>query len=343
MTGSIFHLPIAERRILFVGGKGGVGKTTTAAALSLMASEAGERVLLVSTDPAHSLADLFDTRIGDRKKELAPGLEGLEIDPDAQVEAYLGDVRRNLKSFVRPAMYAEIDRQIELTRHSPGAVEAALLDRMAGLMAEEEGSYDRLVFDTAPTGHTLRLLALPEVMQAWTDGLLRSRERSDSFGRALERLGRGGTKDRDDAPEGDDLSWFEASEDQPADPRARRIREVLMERRRRFSRARRILLDAETTAFILVLVPERLPILESRKALDALARHRVPVAGLVVNRVLPEAARGTFLERRREQEAGYLEWIEREFSDLPRIQIPLLPRDVDQSGGLQEFASHLGG
>lgn len=352
-----FALPVGDRSILFVGGKGGVGKTTTAGALAVLAVDAGERVLLVSTDPAHSLSDLFDTKVGDRPRTLAPGLDAVEIDPDAQVEAYLGRVRQNLKSFVKPAMYQEIDRQIELTRHSPGAMEAALLDRVADIMDNRDGAFDRIIFDTAPTGHTLRLLALPELMQAWTDGLLRSRERSDSFGRALERLGegRGSRKGEDEAGRegeplsdagagrGDELSWFERPDDAPADPRARRIREVLMERRRRFSRARRILLDRETTAFILVLVPERLPILESRKALDVLDRHRVPVAGLVVNRVLPAHAEGEFLERRREQEAHYLDRIDREFASLPRVRVPLLPEDVGGIAGLRRVGRHLSG
>jgi arsenite/tail-anchored protein-transporting ATPase len=344
-----FALPIHDRPILFVGGKGGVGKTTTAAALGMLAAESDEKVLVVSTDPAHSLADLFEEAIGDRIRELLPGLHALEVDPDAQVEAYLGRVRQNLKSFVRPAMYSEIDRQIELTRHSPGAVEAALLERVAELMESAGGEYDRVIFDTAPTGHTLRLLALPEIMQAWTDGLLRSRERSDSFGRALDRLrGReegetSGSAADSPARKGDDLSWFEAPDDAPSDPRARRIREVLLERRRRFSRARRLLLDTDTTAFILVLTPERLPILESRKALEVLERHGVPVAGLVVNRVLPAGAMGEFMERRRDQEAQYLERIDREFAALPRVRIPLQAGDVERTRGLREVARVLAG
>jgi len=347
-----FVLPIHDRRILFVGGKGGVGKTTTAAALCLRMAREGERGLLVSTDPAHSLSDLFDTAIGDREQTLMPGLTALEIDPEEQVERYLSTVRRNLKSFVRPAMYSEIDRQIELTRHAPGALEAALLERVAGLMDDPEGRFDRIVFDTAPTGHTLRLLALPEIMQAWTDGLLRSRERSDSFGRALKRLG-GGRQDGDvggpaeepgeTGPGGDDLSWFETPDDGPSDERGRRIREILLERRRIFSRARRVLLDPASTAFILVLIPEKLPILESRKALDALRRHRVPVAGLVVNRVLPAHASGEFLDLRRRQEAPYLARIDDEFKDLARVRVPLMSRDVEGPEGLARIARYLAG
>ncbi len=334
-----------DRPILFVGGKGGVGKTTTAGALALAAADEGRRVLVVSTDPAHSLADLFGVRIGGRVRTIRPGLDALEIDPDEQVDHYLQTVRENLKSFVRPAMYAEIDRQIALARHSPGAVEAALLERVAELIESAGTTHDRVIFDTAPTGHTLRLLALPGIMQAWTEGLLRSRERSDRLGEGLGRLeARRATreaKEEREAPTGDELSWFETPDEGPSDPRRRRIREILLERRRGFARARRALLDPERTAFVLVLTPERLPILESARALAALRDHEVPVAGLVVNRVLPEEAGGSFLERRREQEARHLEEIEGEFRGVPRIRVPLLPGDVEGLEAVRTIADHL--
>ena len=343
-------LSLGSRSVLFVGGKGGVGKTTTAAALALRLAEGGERILLVSTDPAHSLGDLFGRPIGDREVELFRGegrggsddgeegvLVGLEIDPDAEVDRYLEEVRSNMRSFVRPAMFTEIERQIDLTRHSPGAAEAALMDRVADLMHRGPERFDRVIFDTAPTGHTLRLLTLPELMSAWTDGMLRSRDRSDSAGLGLRRL-----KERKAGREGgDDLAWFEQPTDADEDPRSRKIREILLERQRRFSRARRRLLDDRTTAFLLVLVPEKLPILESRSALEILRKHRVPVAGLIVNRVLPDEPTGSFLEGRRAQEAEYLARIDREFGDLPRIRIPLLARDVEGFESLRTVAGHL--
>lgn len=330
------RLPLEGRRILFVGGKGGVGKTTIASALALTMAEAGERVLLVSTDPAHSLGDLLDERLGDSPHEVIPRLSALEIDPDAEVDRYLARVENTMRSFVPPAMHPEIERQMELTRQSPGAEEAALMDRVAALMEEGLERYDRVIFDTAPTGHTLRLLALPEIMAAWTDGLLRGRERSDAMGRALARLSGGRA-----SGSGDELSMIDQTDDAPADDRARRIRAILLDRRRRFAHARRLLLDANTTAFVLVLVPEKLPILESAKALEVLRRHRVPVAGLVINRVLPERSLGEFLESRRAQEGEYLARIEREFTSLPRVRIPLLPRDVVGLEGVRSVCAQL--
>ena len=329
-------LPLEGHSILFVGGKGGVGKSTTAASLAVHLADSGEKILLVSTDPAHSLGDLFETSVGDRKREIVPGLHALEIDPGQEVEKYLARVKSTMRHYVQPAMYSEIERQIELTRHSPGAEEAALMDRVTTLMQEGAISHDRIIFDTAPTGHTLRLLALPEIMAAWTTGLLKSRERSDSLGKAVDRL-----RGREQAS-GDELAWLDDVKEEVTDERTQKIQEVLLERQRRFSKARRLLLDPEITAFILVLIPEKLPILESEKTHAVLRQHKIPVAGLVVNRTLPEnQVLGEFLESRRSQEAEYLEQIERVFSKLPRVRIPLLSRDVQGINALREIAQHL--
>jgi len=329
-------LPLGGRKILFVGGKGGVGKTTVAAAVALRFADAGRRALVVSTDPAHSLGDVFQVEIGDRRRALAPNLEAMEIDPDAQVEGYLASVKQSMRDLVRPAMYHEVDKQVELARTSPGAVEAAMLERVSELMVDESGLQDVIVFDTAPTGQTLRLLSLPEIMAAWTDGLLRHRERSDEMSAAMKRMG-GGSKRA-----GDDLSHFDQTDEtEVGDPRFARLRETLLNRRRIFGRARRLLLDRDATAFVLVLIPERLPVLETRRAVEALERFHVPVVGLVVNRVLPEGPLGEFLEQRRGQERAYLEEIGRHFRGMPTVRVPLFGRDVGGLEALREVAGYV--
>jgi arsenite-transporting ATPase len=328
-------LPLAGRRIVYVGGKGGVGKTTVAASVALRFADRGQRVLVVSTDPAHSLGDVFQMQIGARPRELAPNLRGLELDPDARLDEYLADVKKSMKQLVHPDMYHEVDRQVELARSSPGAEEAAMLERMSELMVAEDADYDVLVFDTAPTGQTLRLLSLPEIMAAWTDGLLRHRERSDHMSEVIGRMTpqRGG---------GDDLSHFEGhSEADAGDDRFSQIRTTLLRRRTLFHRARRLLLEEETTAFVLVLIPERLPVLETTKAVEALRRFHIPIAGLVVNRVLPAGPLGPFLEERRVQERQYLDQIRDRFSSLPRVEVPLFARDVGGLDALRAVGGHL--
>ena len=312
---------LLTRRLLFVGGKGGVGKTTAAAALALVAAERDRRCLLVSTDPAHSLADLFGRPIGHRDTALAASLWALEIDPDRQADEHLKTVKARMRRLVHPRSFAEIDRQLDLARQAPGTMEAAMLERVAEVMAFAGDKYDQVIFDTAPTGHTVRLLSLPEVMAAWTDGLLGHRQRSARLGSALRHLGSGRVK-------GDDLSLMDAASDHDEGSRDAQLNELLQTRRRKFVRARELLLDANVSAFLLVLNPDRLSVLESVKAHDVLTRFSVPVTGLVVNRVLPSDADGTFLDARRRQETHYLAQIDQVFSRLPRVRVPLLPDEV---------------
>ena len=315
---------LLAHRFIFVGGKGGVGKTTTAAALGAVAAERGQRCLLVSTDPAHSLGDVFGRSIGDSETALGANLWGTEIDPDAESVRHLDTVKQQMKRLVHQRMWGEIDRQLDLARYSPGAAEAALLERVAKLMEDETElrRFDLTIFDTAPTGHTLRLLTLPEMMAAWTDGLLRHRERSGRFASTLRHLGGGRVK-------GDEFGVIDQPSDLPEGSPESRINDLLTARRRLFRGARERLLDEKATVFLLVLNPDKLSILESRKALEVLTKFHVPIAGIVVNRVLPDDATGEFIEARRSQEAAYRREIDREFSAYGRIVIPLLPYDVN--------------
>ncbi len=336
MTTSAAADGLLARRIVFVGGKGGVGKTTTAAALALVAAERGRRCLVVSTDPAHSLGDIFERSIGDAKTTLAPNLTGLEIDPDRVAAAHIATVKERMKTLVHPRLYDEVDRQLDLAAHAPGATEAALVERVAELMALAGERYDLVVFDTAPSGHTVRLLSLPEVMSAWMDGLLRHRERSSRLGAMLGHLG-------GERRQGDELSLIDQRADHPRDSPEARINEVLQARRRKFLVARERLLDATGTAFLLVVNPDRLSILESRRVVDTLARFDLPVSSLVVNRVLPDTAdaAGPFVDARRAQERAHLQEIDEVFPTLPRTVIPLRPDDVHGVDALRAVGAQL--
>lgn len=318
-------LGLNNQRLIFVGGKGGVGKTTTAAALALMVAEQGKQCLVVSTDPAHSLADIFEKKISDRATFLNSNLWGMEIDAEIEADRYIATVKENLRSLVKPSLYGEIDRQMNLTRQSPGTIEAALLERITCLMGDGLNHYDTIIFDTAPTGHTLRLLSLPQLMSTWVEGLLEHRERSAQLGKKFRQLG-------------DGKSLLEA--EQKSDDRNEKIRHILTQRQRRFSRARRLLLEPQTAAFILVLIPERLPILESKKTLKFLQENEISVTGVVINRVLPSDSLGDWWEKRRAQEATYLEEIEQEFRHLSQCQLPLFPQDIYGWEAIKEISRY---
>ncbi|HUH11538.1 MAG TPA: ArsA family ATPase [Longimicrobiales bacterium] len=296
-----------RRRFLFFGGKGGAGKTTLAAAFAARAAEAGERTLLVSTDPAHSTADVLGVPLGAEPGPVEGELWAMEIDPVAEADRYIRDVKRRVADATAPHLAEEVARQIDVARVSPGAEESALFERFTRLMEEEGGRYRRLVFDTAPTGHTLRLLSLPELMSAWIDGLIARRRQATTAARAWRKLAgaaAGGAREGDT------------------------VLEALEERRERFRRARVVLTDAEATAFVFVVTAERLPILETERAVETLERYGIPVGAILVNQLVPATADGAFAARRRAREAEHLAWIRRALAGHPRREVHLREEDV---------------
>ena len=328
-------LELLQRQVLFVGGKGGVGKSTIATAIAVAAAKRGKRSLLVSTDPAHSLGDLFGRPIGDRETDIGPGLFALEIDADTTAERYLDSVKASMRDLVRPALYATIDRQMELARLAPGTSESAMLQRMSNLMLDATKRYDLLIFDTAPTGHTLRLLALPELMADWTEGLLSNRQRSAKLARAAKHVG-----SRSDSRRSDELSYLSDPTTSIFD-RGQRIGEILRDRALQFRDARNILLDNRRSGFVLVVIPEKLPVAESKKTVDQLRQHKIETTALIINRLLPKDITGTFMRQRLAQQAHSLEEIEQTFRSIAQFQVPLLPKDIHGIKSLEQIGDRL--
>lgn len=326
---------IRHRSLLMVGGKGGVGKTTSAAAIACRAADAGRKVLLVSTDPAHSLGDAFASSIGNRIRCMAPNLFALELDPDEEVDRYLENVSTQMRRFAGPDQFKELEKQLRLSRQSPGAQEAALLDRISRIIDETSNDYDLVIFDTAPTGHTLRLLSLPEIMAAWTSGLLKHNHKAQQLGKVLDHLSPG--KDLD-SPLQDPVEH--ANRD--LDPRSRQIADTLLARQRLFHRARRVLSDADKTAFIFVMTPEKLPILETGRAVDSLNDSGIPVAGIIINRVLPTKVDGAFFAARVMTQQRHLDEIKDRFHALAMLSIPLQEDDIQGLDAIRDFSRLLG-
>lgn len=307
---------LMDKRIIFVGGKGGVGKSTSAAALALLHAKEKKKTLLISTDPAHNVGDIFHRTLTNQPIQVIPYLDAVEIDPTMESKRYIQTVKENVRGVVKSTMLDEVNRQIDAASSTPGAEEAALFDRIVSIILDEGEKYDSIIFDTAPTGHTLRLLTLPELMGVWIDGMLeRRKKRNDNYVQLLN--------------DGEPIE----------DP----IYEVLRKRKERFSAVRKVLLNKKVTGFIFVLNPERLPILETSKAIKLLEQHDLVVEGLIVNKVLSHAIEGDFWKKRKEVEREYLEWIEREFVKQKTQLIPLFSTDISSVDMLEEYAHKLAG
>jgi arsenite-transporting ATPase len=241
----------------FVGGKGGVGKTTVTAALAVALVDAGERVLALSTDPAHSLGDALENPLGPEPEPVpgVPGLEALEVDAAFERARFLERHRETLLRLMeRGTLLAPDDVDGFLDLALPGMDELAALLRLVDLAASDPTL--RVVVDTAPTGHTLRLLDLPRVAAGWIAAFEAMEARHRDVALALA-----GAYRPDDAAR--DLASLRAD----------------------VERLAALLADPERTRFVLVTTPEPVVLAETRRYLEALRERGIAVGSVVVNRV----------------------------------------------------------
>jgi arsenite-transporting ATPase len=306
---------LLDKRILFFGGKGGVGKTTCAAAVALAASREGRRVLLVSTDPAHSTSDIFEHQFTREEREILPNLFGLEIDAEFEARRYVDEVKDQVAKLFSPAIVGAASRQIDLAAAMPGVGDVALFDRLTTIVAARNSAYDLVIFDTAPTGLTVRLLQMPEMLGTWIDALAAQRRR------AVEC---------DADARGDD-------DGEEPDP----IVAALERRRRRLEEVRARLVEHRDTSFVLVLIPERLPIEETSRAAGALTEAGIEIGAIVVNRVLPDGLGGEFYAARRRQEDIYRREIDQRFKTMDRIVVAQLESDVYGVNRLERVSAQI--
>jgi len=297
-------------RLLLYTGKGGVGKTTTAAATAACAAERGTRTLVVSADGAHSLGDVLERRLGPEPLVVAPRLEAVEIDPRIEVVRHWGSVRDYLvELFEHQGIEAVVAEELALL---PGA------DELTTLLAVEElasrGSYDLVVVDCAPTGSTLRLLTLPDVLSTGMRLVPQLLRLLSSVVSPIARK----------------LIAVPV----PGSPVFRELEQLVG---RRATSLRRRLSAGETSAR-LVLTPERMAIEEARRAFTQLALFDVACDAVVMNRMLPPAAAAEQffqewgrLQADRRTEVGEL------FAPLPVIEAPL---QTDEVMGTERLAAH---
>jgi arsenite-transporting ATPase len=287
-------------KIIFYGGKGGVGKTTCSTANSIHFANQGLKTLLISTDPAHSISDVLEMKIGREIINIRENLDGLEIDPEYESEKYIDKIRENMKTILSNVIIEEINKQLDAASVSPGTHESALFDKMAEIIIDKSDVYDVIIFDTAPTGHTLRLLTLPELLEGWMGSLIKKRKKVVSM---------------------DNMVTRQYGEEDP-------VLKILQKRKERLGIIRKILIEQGDLSIRFVLNAEQLPIEETKKAVKMLEKYNLPVDTIVINRILPDNIKNPFWEKKKLQEAEYLKIIEDFFKNKHLIRIPLMDSDM---------------
>lgn len=319
---------LATQPIIFVGGKGGVGKTTTAAALASRYATQQKKTLIISTDPAHSLGDVLNMSLSNEKTAITPYLDALELNPDVIVDAHFKQVERTIKGYANPDMMPKIREHLRLSKSAPGAQEAAMLESMCQhLVAAADAGYEHIVFDTAPTGHTLRLLVLPEMMGAWTDGLLAQQRRQAKLRSVASSL--------DTEKKVDVSNPF--TKHKP--DRWEQAVSVLEKRKQLFRQAGALLHDREKTAIVLVMTADVLPLAETKRAIQQLEETTLTPAAIVVNQLITPMQTDGFWRKRADRQQQLMNEIESSFADYPVYPIYLQQTDVRGTEALSKLLS----
>jgi arsenite-transporting ATPase len=288
-------------KLVMVGGKGGVGKTTCASAIALECALRGKKTLIVSSDPTPSLSDIFETEIGEEERRVREGLElfGMEISSDL--------ILRRWKERFGPEIYEVISSFADLEYDfvdyigtAPGIEEEYMLNLIVELT--DSGAYDVVVWDTAPAGHTLRLLELPHLF-------LRHLEAATKFYMSL-------------------YGYFEKMKEMVRSRRSKRtLLEIIGGWERMAQRIVESIKDGERTKYVVVTIPEALGVRLTERFVRELQGHGLYVENLIVNQVIEEED-CEFHRQRKAMQQRYIDLLRETYPHMNVILLPLSPQEV---------------
>src|SRR5438477_10256862 len=287
-------------RVLLFTGKGGVGKTTIAAATAVRAAKAGHRTLVMSTDPAHSLADSFDVELGPQSKEIIPNLWGEQIDAQERLEANWREIQEYMVSLMN---WAGVDAiQAEELSVLPGLDEIfSLIDVKRYVDA---GDHDLLVVDCAPTAETLRLLSLPEIMNWYIERIFPVERRVVKTIRPML------TK----------ITTLPIAED--------RVFGAVERLHRNLEAVPRILNDETRSSVRVVVNPEKMVISEARSTYTYLSLFGYRVDAVICNRIIPDVVIDPYFGKWKEIQAEHLATVHESFEPVPILTAKLFDREM---------------
>src|ERR687883_850430 len=298
---------VMQKPYLMYGGKGGLGKTTFSAATGYWLASQGKKVLVFSVDPQASLSDIFQQDIfGKGPVKIMDNLWAQEIDADTHIKAYQQEIRQKiLDMYGFEQVPEEIENYIAAASAEPAMEESAIFDAVVDIVVQ--GDYDYYIYDLVPLGHALYYLSMAKVYDEWITKITKLREEMREYDKVASVMKRQKALEED------------------------QILNELQYIKNRIGASSRILTDKQKTAFFFVVVPEEMIILDTRKAAELFARFDVPIAGYVVNRVLPDELEQQdlpdYLKNRMTMQKKYLGSIDQAFGTSVLARVPELERD----------------
>ena len=314
-------------KMVMFGGKGGVGKTTCAASSAIWAAEHGRNTLIISTDPAHSLGDSLGVELPPGEQipiEGIKNLTALEINPKANMTEFKGLTNMNpMEDMGMGGMMDSFgmgDLQEFASMNPPGIDEALAFGKVLEFI-ETDHDYDLIIFDTAPTGHTLRFLSLPETLSGWIGKLLRLRMKIGKFFGVFKKM-----FGKDEMEQDNSLELLE------------RLKNSIVN-------AREDLTDPSKNTFVVVMIPEEMAIAETGRLLNELLKYNIPNTNIVVNQLHQNRAElCDFCKARREMQQRNLNKIREIFGNKlikNLIEIPLFKTEIRGYDKLKEISEFL--
>ncbi len=291
---SLSNILNSQQKLILFGGKGGVGKTTCAASTAVKLARSGQRTLVFSTDPAHSLADSLGLKLSNEVQAI-PEIENLfalEVNAAQMLETFKEEYGDDITDLFKTATYLDDQDINDVTSLDiPGLDELMSFKRIMDFLDEQ--TYDRYVVDTAPTGHTLRLLNLPDLVDRWIKMLAKMKWK---YRYMVQRFSGKNPEDSED---------------------------FLFVLKRTVKKVRAILKDPTQSEFVPVTIAEAMGVYETRRLIADLREMEVPVKHLVINNLIPEAAADGFYRKRRETQLKYVAQLRAEFAALEITELPL--------------------
>jgi arsenite-transporting ATPase len=308
-----------ERRYIMFGGGGGVGKTTFSAATAYWLASQGKKVLVFSVDPQASLTDIFKRDIfGKGPVEITNNLWAQEIDADGHIRKYQQEIRQKiLDMYGMPAVPEEIENYIQAASAEPAMEESAIFDAVVDVVMQ--GDYDYYIYDLVPLGHALYYLSMAKVYDEWINKITKLREEMREYEEMVSRLRREKEREQD------------------------QILNELLYIKNRINTSAGILTDRTKTGFFFVVIPETMVINDTQKAAKMFAQFNVPIAGYVVNRVIPrgllEQNIPEYLRRRIAMQEKHMADLRTAFDDQVLALVPEMERDVTGLAMIEKVAA----